>query len=810
MSQMPPPDSPVEPAAGPAAGPAVDMARTPDLSPLLTPSAVAVVGASRSPGKVGAVVLANLLAAGYKGAVHPVNPAAAAANDGQGMELCGLPALASIAELPQGLDLAVVCLPQARVLQAVRQLAARGVRACVVLAAGFRESGRLGFEAETELSHIARQAGMILLGPNSLGLVNTAVGLNVTFATGQPRPGGVAFFSQSGAMCVAVLDWAAGQGLGFSTFVSLGNKAMVDEAAVLRHLRGDEHTRVILGYCESVEDGTDFLDAARAVAGEKPLVMLKAGTTSAGARAVSAHTGSVSGSPAAYRAAFRQAGALTVERVESLFGIAQALALQPPPKGPGLAILTNSGGPGILAADACARTRLTLPRPTQATLERLAQDLPGFASVYNPVDVLGDAGPERYRAALSALAADPHVHALLVLLTPTASADVEATARAIIEAARGPEGLLPDGSRKPFAACFMGRGAVRRGRELLLDAGIPCYEFPEAAVEALDALYGLERRRHGEEATACPLPGTAYSPGGPDPCLGAWDDTAGEIVADARAKGLPELGGIPALEAAHAAGLPVLTTGLARTSAEAVRLAVGEIGLPVTLRLSTPDPGFLEEAVGAPSLPPPGLASPGLAGFGMDGMACDSEEGCAEYVLGDRAGNPVGQITGLADAEAVRRAFLTLTGRAARLRPEAYVTGCLVQATPKLSGGPGGTGQDARGFELSVGFTRDPQFGPLLSFGLRGIASELLGDVAHRLAPLTPADAREMLREVRFYPLLRGARGGTAVSLEALERLLLGVSRMALRLPLLMGARFSPVLAGPGGVFIAGARLTLG
>lgn len=764
-----------------------------DLSPLLSPSAVAVVGASRNRAKVGAVVLANILAAGYKGAVLPVNPAAQAA----GTLLSGLTPLASVSDLPQGLDLAIVCLPQAQVLPCVRELAARGVRACAVLAAGFRESGRLGFEAETELAHVARQAGMILLGPNSLGLVNTAVGLNATFAVGKPAPGGVAFFSQSGAMCVAVLDWATGQGMGFSTFVSLGNKAQLDEAAVLRHLEGDAATRVVLGYCESVEDGTEFLDAARSLAAKKPLVMLKAGTTGAGARAVSAHTGSVSGSPAAYKAAFRQAGALTVDRVEPLFWLAQALALQPAPAGPGLAILTNAGGPGILAADACARTRLTLPRPSQATLEKLAGELPGQASVYNPVDVLGDAGPGRYRAALSILAADPQAHALLVLFTPTGGSDAAATARAVIEVAQGPEFLNPDGTRKPLVCCLMGRGAVKKGRELLLSAGIPCYEFPEAAVEALDALYRSGQLAR-EGVASCALSAASVAGGdAPDPCLGSWDDTAAEIVADARRQGLAELGGVAALEAAHAAGLPVLTTGLARTSSEAVRLA-GEIGLPVTLRLSTPDTGFLEDAVGAPRLMAPGLA----------GAACELAEDGGELSVRP-ADTSVGQITGLSCAEEVRRAFLALTGRAARIRPEAYVTGCLVQAMPRL-GAAGQAPGEVRGFELTVGFARDPQFGPLLSFGLRGMTSDLLGDVSHRLAPLTPAQAREMLREVRFYPLLRGARGGVAVSLPALERLLLGVARMAQRLPLLMGASFSPVLAGPGGVYIAGARLILG
>lgn len=713
------------------------------LAALFSPASVAVVGASRSRAKVGGLVLANLVGAGYRGAIHPVNPAAALA----GEQVQGLVPLASSADLPHGVDLAVVCLPREQALPEIEALARRGVRAAIVLAAGFRETGRQGFLAEQELTRIAGAAGMLLLGPNSLGLINTACGLNVSFAAGYPRPGGISFFSQSGAMCVSVLDWAMSLGLGFAKFVSLGNKARLNEADVLRALGEDPDTRVILGYCESVEDGQEFLAAARQVAAKKPVLLLKAGSTAAGARAVSAHTGSASGSPAAYRAAFRQAGIIQVEEMADLFALAQAFADQPLPRGSGLAILTNAGGPGILAADACAHSSLTLPRPSAATLARLAEALPGFASLYNPVDVLGDAGPERYRAALDILVADPQFHALLVLLTPTATAQALKTAQAVIEAATGPQ----NAEAKPFAACFLGREGVRAGREALLAAGIPCYDFPEAAVLALDAL-----NRQRQRAAVLAQPPSCLGRAG---CDAPWDDEAVAIVEAAHAQGLLELSGVTALEVAHAGGLPVLTTGLARTSAEAVRLA-REIGLPVTVSLAT------------------------------------QEAGAGPVFQGDPA-----RFARLASPEAVRRAFLALTSRAARQRPDAQVTGCLVQAA---AGVPQG------GFELVTGFSRDAQFGPLLSFGMAGVTAELLGDVSHRLAPLSPQDAREMLREMRFYPLLRGASGGVVVSLPALERLLLAVSRLALRAPRLAGAEFSPVLAGPEGVFIAGARLTLG
>ncbi|HWR02976.1 MAG TPA: acetate--CoA ligase family protein [Humidesulfovibrio sp.] len=741
------------------------MPDAPSLQALLSPASVAVVGASRSRGKVGGMVLANIVAAGYRGAIHPVNPAAAAA----GESLAGFAPLASSSELPDGVDLAVVCLPRAQALAEVEILAGRGVRAAIVLAAGFRETGRQGFLAEQELTRIAAQTGMLLLGPNSLGLINTACNLNVSFAAGHPKPGGVSFFSQSGAMCVSVLDWAMGLGLGFSKFVSLGNKARLNEAHVLRALGDDPDTKVILGYCESVEDGQEFLAAAREVTAKKPVLMLKAGITPAGARAVSAHTGSASGSPAAYRAAFRQAGIIHVEEMSGLFALAQAFATQPLPSGPGLAVLTNAGGPGILAADACARTSLTLPRPAAATLERLTEALPGFASLYNPVDLLGDAGAERYRAALSILLADAQIRSLLVLFTPTAKSEPLKTARAIIEAAHGPD----NAEGKPVAACFLGGAMVAPAREALLAAGIPCYDFPEVAVEAMDALHRQHCWLAGARAAACRLPlegaASVVASGLPSGCDAPWDDEALNIIATAKAQGLLELGGVTALEAAHAAGLPVLTTGLARTSGEAVRLA-GEIGLPVSLSLA--------------------VREGGAAGFGPATPFSRSEGA---------------RFSRLLDAEAVRRAFLTLTSRAARLRPDASVTGCLVQAAAHVP---------QSGFELVTGFTRDAQFGPLLSFGLAGIGSELLGEVSHRLAPvnppLTPEDAREMLREMRFYPLLRGAGGGAVVSLAALERLLLAVARLALRAPGLSGAEFSPVLAGPEGVFIAGARLTLG
>ena len=295
-----------------------------------------------------------------------------------------------------------------------------------------------------------------------------------------PAKGSISFFSQSGALCSAILDWAEGESIGFSKFISLGNKAGVSEADVIEALGDDPDTKVIIGYLESVDDGRKFLTRAQAVTEKKPVIMIKAGTTPAGARATSSHTGSLAGSVEAGLAAFKQAGIIRVESLETLFDLARAFAEQPLPQGPNLTVVTNSGGPGILAADACEAVGLNLARPSLATLERLTESLPPFAAIYNPIDIIGDAKAERYRATLEAVAEDETTHAILVLLTPTASAEITETAQAIIDISKTCD--------KPIFASFMGDERIGPGRDMLLAAGIPCYAYPEPAVTAISAM----------------------------------------------------------------------------------------------------------------------------------------------------------------------------------------------------------------------------------------------------------------------------------------------------------------------------------
>ena len=497
-----------------------------NLRSLFNPDTIAVVGASRSAHKLGHVILSNLISAGYRGKLMPVNPA--------GGEILGLPASPSVRDLPRPPDLGIIVLPREQVLAAMEELADANVSAICVITAGFRETGRDGFKLEMEMAELARRRNIVLLGPNSLGLVNTAIGLNATIAQAMPRKGSIAFFSQSGALCSAILDWADGEGIGFSKFVSLGNKAGVSEADVLESLGDDPETTVIIGYLESVDDGRKFLTKARAVTEKKPVIMIKAGTTQSGARATSSHTGSLAGSVVASTAAFKQAGIIQVESLESLFDLARAFASQPLPTGHNLTVVTNSGGPGILAADACEDAGLNLSRPSTETLEALTEALPPFAAIYNPIDIIGDAPADRYRVTLEAVAKDSITNAILVLLTPTASAEIEETAQAVIDVAADCD--------KPVFASFMGDARIGPGRDMLLKAGIPCYGYPEPAIRAISAMLAHHRWKN--------------RPWPVEVCFRRDKGKAARTIANAKKLGLSELPFSNAMDIAAAYELP--------------------------------------------------------------------------------------------------------------------------------------------------------------------------------------------------------------------------------------------------------------
>ena len=355
------------------------------LDNFFNPKSVAVIGAARDPQKAGHGVLRNLLSSGYTGRVYPVNPNAS--------DVLGIPCHPCAADIPGEVDLAVIAVPRDRVEAAIADCGRKGIRAAVVITAGFRESGEEGRVAEDRVMKLARASGIRVLGPNCLGLINTGNGLNASFAHAMPHKGRIAFFSQSGALCTAILDWSLARGVGFSKFISLGNKADISELDMMEYLAGDPDTRVVLGYIEGVGDGRAFMERAWDLVGKKPLVVAKAGGTPAGARAASSHTGSLAGSERAFEAAFKQTGVLRAETIEDLFNFALAFADNPVPSGNRLAIVTNAGGPGIIAADAAERTSVKVAELSSATVSRLASALPPSAGLFNPVDVIPRSKP---------------------------------------------------------------------------------------------------------------------------------------------------------------------------------------------------------------------------------------------------------------------------------------------------------------------------------------------------------------------------------------------------------------------------------
>lgn len=679
------------------------------------PSSVAVIGASRDPEKLGFAVLHNLVEGGYaeKGAVYPINPKAEA--------ILGLQAYASVMDVPGPIDLAVIVIPYPYVPDALRVCGEKGIPAAIVISAGFREAGMEGLERERELLAIATEYSIRLIGPNCLGVIDTHTPLNASFSAGTPPRGPMAFMSQSGALGTAILDWAQAGRLGLAKFVSLGNKADVSEIDLLEAWADDPATKVILIYSEGLPNGEEFIRVAREVTLKKPVVAIKSGVTQSGSRAVSSHTGSLAGSEQAYQAAFRQAGVIRAESMEELFDIALALGYQPPLLGDRIAIITNAGGPGILATDALEHAGMSLARFELATKLALEEFLPGAASSANPVDVLGDARADRYAFALEKVAADPNVDGLLVVLTPQAMTEIADTARAVGELAQRIE--------KPVLTCFMGEAKIAAGIDILAGYDVPNYPFPERAASAFKAM-----SRYRQIQTR---PASEYAQ------FDVNQEITTTLFQKVRREGRFSIGDAEARDILFAYGLKAPDSRLAATPDEAVAMAA-EMGFPVVLKIASPD--ILHKT--------------------------------------DVGGVKVG----LRNAEEVRDAFELMTYRAERYLPEARLWGCQVQEMAP----PGG-------IEVLVGMNRDPQFGPLVTFGLGGIYVETLKDVTFRVAPFTVRDAENMLGEIRAHALLDGVRGQPPVDKDAIKDTLLRIGQLVTDFPEIIELDINPLIVYPKG-----------
>ncbi|PSP46386.1 acetyl-CoA synthetase [Halobacteriales archaeon QH_6_66_25] len=691
-----------------------------ELSRLFAPDRVAVVGASDEEGTVGYAVTSNLLGS-FEGEVVAVNP--------NRESVLGLSCHDSVADVG-AVDVVVVAVPAGIAVEVLREAAEVGIENVVVITAGFSEAGAEGSARERELTRIARAHDLNLVGPNSLGILNTGVGLNATFGPLDPDPGGISFMSQSGAFITAVLDWAADRNLGFKDIVSLGNKAVLDESDFVREWGDDPETDVILGYLEDVSDGPAFIEAAREVTEDTPVVVVKSGRTDEGASAAASHTGAIAGSDEAYDAAFEQSGVVRVHTVQELFDFASILAGQPLPDGDSVAIVTNAGGPGVMTTDAVGDSRLDLAEFTDETLATLSEDLPEEANIYNPVDIIGDAPVERFEATIDTVLADDTVEMAIVLSCPTATLSFDDLAAATVR--------LRSEHGTPLVATLMGGSSTESAAATLSDAGIPTYFDPARAVHSLEALAQYATIREQEYASP-----TTFD---------VDRERAREILERAAERGDTRLG-VESMELLDAYGIPTPEGEVVSDPAAAVEVAEAIDG-PVAMKIVSP------------------------------AISHKSDIGGVEV--------------GVKQSD-VRSTYGNIVSRARNYQPDAPIIGVQVQEMVDLDAGT----------ETIVGVNRDPQFGPLVMFGLGGIFVEIMEDTSFRVAPVSEPEVREMLGEIRAAPLLHGARGRTPADVDALVTVIQRVSQLVTDFPAITELDVNPVVAMPDGVAAVDLRLTL-
>jgi acetyl coenzyme A synthetase (ADP forming)-like protein len=693
------------------------------LEPLLSPGTVAVIGASRNPAKIGHAILNNLVRGGFQGTIVPVNSSAD--------RVQGLESFRSLKDYPGTVDLAVITVPAPMVEAAVEESIDSGAQAVVVVSAGFKEIGPEGAEREERLKKLCQDGRVHLLGPRSLGVINTCHRLNASFAKHMPKECGISVLSESGAVCTAILDLAAAKHLGLSKVVAIGNKAGLNEIDFFRLFAEDDETNVVVVYLESISSGNEFIKAAEQLAAAKPMVILRAGTTGAGARAARSHTGSVPGEDIAYAAAFKRAGVVQAESIEALFDYAAALAMQPLPRGDRVAIVSNAGGPCVVAADALEHVGLRVAELKAATTASLRDKLPLPACIQNPIDVLGDADPDRFALAVQAAQEDESVDAILMIMTPHAMTRPAETARAAAQYIQG---------EKPMLAVFLGSADAMPGREDMVASGLPDYPSPERAVKALWAMreYAAWRERPPRVVTRFPVNRRRVE----------------RLIARQRRTGRLEVGEVRAKEILRAYDFTV-PEGMLALDADAATDASERIGYPVAMKIVSPD------------------------------IIHKSDAGGVKLHL--------------SDAEQVLDAYDLLTLRFARHAPDARLEGIYVE---KMC---------PRGLEVVIGMRRDPQFGPILLFGLGGIFVEALKDEAGYLAPITAEEAMQMLSGTRSYELLAGARGQPGADTTAIARGLQRISQLATDFPEIAELEINPftVTTVGGEPIVVDARMVL-
>ncbi len=693
------------------------------LKSLFEPESVAVVGASREEGKVGHAILKNLIEGGFAGDIVAINPAVDT--------LLGCACYPSLAEYGKEVDLVVIALPQQYVKEAVADCPKVKAKGVVVIASGFKEIGDKEARLEQEIADFCVRHEMRLLGPNCLGFINTELNLNVSFAKTRPNHGDISVFSQSGALCSVMMDLAEEHHLGLSKVISIGNKADIAGVDVLSYLANDPHTKVIIGYLEDIATGKDFVKAAEEASSKKPVIILKSGTTAAGLRAASSHTGVLATEDSAYGAVFKRSGVIRADSFDALFDVAIALSMQPLPKGDNVLIVTNAGGPGILAADAVENAGMKVAELDDKVTTFLSHELLSPVNSSSPIDVLGDADPSRYASVIKAAQADASVDSILVILSPQAMSKPAETAKAIANSLDGV---------KPVVATFMGGSALFSARQELTAAGLPHYPSPERAVTALKGMseYANWKERPPRMVTRFRVNRRRVE----------------RILSRRQRTGRLQLGEVKGKDVLGAYGFHVPDGGLASSSEEAREIAE-RIGFPVAMKIVSPD------------------------------IIHKSDLG--------------GVFLNVANGEAADDSYELMNLKIRKKSPEARIEGVYVE------------NMISKGLEVIIGMTRDPQFGPMLMFGLGGIFVEVMKDVTFHLAPITEQEAIQMLKSTKSYAMLQGRRGQEGVDLAAIASGLQRISQLTTDFPQILELDINPFIVGDFGSepIVADVRMTL-
>lgn len=696
------------------------------LTTLLNPKSIAVIGASDTPGHVGYSLFKNLTTNGFSGSVYPVNP---------NRDLVqGVKAYPNIAALPQKVDLAIIATRAPTVPDKVKECVASGILSAIVISAGFSEAGEEGNRLVGQIKQTVTANDMALLGPNCLGFIRPKLNLNASFSRKMPRKGGIAFVSQSGALCTAVLDWSVKENVGFSYFVSVGEMADIGFHDLIDYFGNDPETKAILIYMETLTQARKFMSAARSFARTKPIIVLKAGRSQEGAKAALFHTGGITGNNQIFDAAFKRAGILRVGSIAELFDCAKTLSMQKRPAGNRLMIVTNAGGPGVIATDALINQGGALADLSPETMASLNEKMPPFWSRGNPIDILGDADTTRYRSALKACLTNQNADGILTILTPQAMTDAVAVARELVETGKG--------SYKTLLASFMGEDDVAEGRRILVEGHIPAYENPEDAVKSFLNMVEYQRNLKLLAETPETIP-QAFTPNTADN-----RKIIGEIASSGRTiLTAPEVNAILSNY-----GIPIPKGGLAKDPAEARALAA-RIGFPVVMKVVSPDIIY-------------------------------------EGDIGGVASN-------IQTEEEIDPAYDRIVNAVRSNAPDARILGVYI------------TEMIAKRYELLIGSKKDPIFGPVIVFGMGGVAVDVFRDTNIGIPPLNMALAQKLIDGTKIATLLKGYRGTAAVDVPAIQILLDKFAYLVMDFPEIKEIDLDPFVVDEHGGMVLDAKIIL-